>query len=79
MYLFQELSKTFITKENIDAHIQKILDEEPHSFLWAIDLRGRVYEGYNKAPTPGKRLSVHRLVAANSIPESSENEVQVES
>lgn len=75
----QELSKTFITEKNIDAHIEKILKEEPYSFLWAIDQKGRVYEGYNKLPTPNKTLSVHRVIAENAIPEPAEPEVNAES
>lgn len=74
----QEQSKNFITKENIEAHIEKILNEEPYSYLWAIDLKGNVYEGYNKTPTPNKRLSVHRFIADNAIPETIPETIETE-
>lgn len=77
-FLLQEQSKNFITKENIEAHIEKILNEEPYSYLWAIDLKGNVYEGYNKTPTPNKRLSVHRFIADNAIPETIPETIETE-
>ncbi|XKL69037.1 hypothetical protein PGB90_006806 [Kerria lacca] len=54
----KELSSTFITEENIDAHIEDILNKEPFSFNYAIDLKGKIYEGYNKNPSIDKFLDV---------------------
>lgn len=52
MLLFvQELSRTFITPENIDVHIEKILSSPPHEFSFAIDLHGNIYDGFSSTPT----------------------------
>lgn len=48
--LFQEASKHFITENNIDEHVEKILNSVPHTFYYAIDREGRIYSGLNTTP-----------------------------
>lgn len=47
----EELSKTIISPDQLDEHVEKILNSKPYSFNYALDLQGNVYDDFSSTPT----------------------------
>lgn len=63
---WQEKSKSYITKDNIDDAIEKALSSHV-DFNFAIDKNGNVYQGRNTNPLNSKEASSEdKLMAQNN-------------
>ncbi|XP_065221296.1 small ribosomal subunit protein mS26 [Planococcus citri] len=70
--LEKEASAHFVTEENIDEAIERVLNSPPHSFSFAIDRDGRKYSGFSK--TPDIDAEIESLSEDSSKVSSSVNE-----
>lgn len=64
--LFQERSKSYITKENLDAAIDHAL-ANPVDHNFAIDLQGNIYRGRDAGPSkPGEKSAEQAALTSGS-------------